>query len=152
MIHKEYALIFLSLFVLVSCDQSSNDKNNRTKGTLSMTRTKTASGLSYETMQTGSGATPQRKQRVMVHYTGWLDDNGKPGMQFDSSVDRGKPFSFVIGVGQVIQGWDEGVMSMKVGEKRRLFIPAVLGYGAHGVGSIPPHANLIFDVELLSIG
>jgi len=81
-----------------------------------------------------------------------LDTNGQPGTKFDSSVDRGQPFSFNIGVGQVIQGWDEGVALMKVGEKRRLYIPAALGYGAYGAGRvIPPHAALIFDVELLKL-
>jgi FKBP-type peptidyl-prolyl cis-trans isomerase len=88
----------------------------------------------------------------MVHYTGWLDNNGQPGTKFDSSIDRGQPFTFIIGVGQVIKGWDEGVMTMKVGEKRRLFIPASLGYGSRGAGQIiPPHASLIFDVELLKV-
>ena len=92
-------------------------------------------------------------QQVTVHYTGWLDADGQPGTKFDSSVDRGQPFSFVIGVGQVIKGWDEGVLEMKVGEKRRLFIPSDLGYGPYGAGSsIPPNAALIFDVELLKAG
>ena len=87
-----------------------------------------------------------------MHYTGWLDDNGVPGKKFDSSVDRGEPFKFVIGVGQVIKGWDEGVLTMKVGEKRRLIIPAALGYGARGAGNvIPPNSTLIFDVELISV-
>jgi peptidylprolyl isomerase len=117
-----------------------------------MSRTKTPSGLEYTILQEGSGVSPQRGNRVTVHYTGWLNAQEQPGAKFDSSVDRGTPFTFTIGIGQVIQGWDEGVASMKVGEKRRLFIPARLGYGAHGAGrSIPPHANLIFDVELISI-
>ena len=117
-----------------------------------MQRNKTNSGLEYEITQQGSGASPRKGQRVTVHYTGWLNNNGEPGTKFDSSVDSGTPFTFVIGVGQVIQGWDEGVMNMKVGEKRRLSIPANLGYGDRGAGAvIPPHANLIFDVELLKI-
>lgn len=96
-------------------------------------------------------AHPQKGQRVTVHYTGWLEESGKPGKQFDSSIDRG-PFAFIIGVGQVIKGWDEGVMAMKVGEKCRLTIPAALGYGTYGAGNvIPPNATLIFDVELISI-
>lgn len=100
----------------------------------------------------GSGATSQQGQRVTVHYTGWLDNNGELGMKFDSSKDRNQPFTFTMGRGQVIKGWDEGVMSMKKGERRRLIIPADLGYGAYGAGGIiPPNATLIFDVELLDI-
>lgn len=112
----------------------------------------TNSGLQYEIQQEGTGISPKKGQTVKVHYTGYLDDNGKLGKKFDSSVDRGQPFMFTIGVGQVIQGWDEGVMDMKVGEKRRLIIPAKLGYGARGAGHIiPPNATLIFDVELLGV-
>ena len=112
----------------------------------------TASGLGYEILTAGSGAKPNVGQTVTVHYTGWLDDNGKPGKKFDSSVDRGTPFSTKIGVGKVIPGWDEGLLNMQVGEKCRLFIPANLGYGSHGAGAaIPPNANLIFDVELIAI-
>lgn len=105
----------------------------------------TASGLKYTDVKVGSGASPVKGKQVKVHYTGTLE-NGK---QFDSSVGK-EPFSFVIGVGQVIQGWDEGVMSMKVGGKRKLVIPAQLGYGARGAGGvIPPNSTLLFDVELL---
>lgn len=108
----------------------------------------TSSGLQYEDKELGSGASPTRGNRVTVHYTGWLTD----GTKFDSSVDRGSPFEFTIGVGQVIKGWDEGVASMKVGGKRKLVIPADLGYGARGAGGlIPPGATLIFDVELLGV-
>ncbi len=89
---------------------------------------------------------------AIVHYTGFLDNNGEPGKKFDSSLDRGKPFSFVIDGGMVIAGWDEGVKGMKIGEKRRLIIPAKLGYGPRGIpGAIPGNATLIFDVELLDI-
>jgi len=117
-----------------------------------MTRQKKASGLEYEVLQEGTGASPKAGQAVTVHYTGWLDNKGKPGTKFDSSVDRGQPFTFVLGIGQVIKGWDEGVADMKVGEKRRLTIPATLAYGARGAGGlIPPNATLIFDVELLDI-
>ncbi|MDD2501489.1 MAG: FKBP-type peptidyl-prolyl cis-trans isomerase [Geobacter sp.] len=108
----------------------------------------TASGLQYVDLVEGTGKSPTKGKVVTVHYTGTLD-NGK---KFDSSVDRREPFSFVIGVGQVIKGWDEGVMSMKVGGKRQLIIPANLGYGARGAGGvIPPNATLHFDVELLGV-
>lgn len=108
----------------------------------------TDTGLQYEDIVVGEGATPQKGRRVTVHYTGTLED----GTKFDSSVDRGEPFSFTIGVGQVIKGWDEGVMSMQVGGRRRLTIPPTLGYGAQGAGGvIPPNATLLFDVELLSV-
>lgn len=109
----------------------------------------TSSGLQYIELTVGTGATAEAGKTVMVHYTGWLE-NGK---KFDSSVDRGQPFSFALGVGQVIKGWDEGVKGMKVGGKRKLTIPSKLGYGAQGAGGglIPPHATLIFDVELLGL-
>jgi peptidylprolyl isomerase len=106
----------------------------------------TSSGLKYEDAEVGQGGSPTKGKQVTVHYTGTLE-NGK---KFDSSRDRGQPFKFVIGVGQVIKGWDEGVSSMKVGGKRKLVIPPDLGYGARGAGGvIPPNAVLHFDVELL---
>lgn len=109
---------------------------------------KTASGLEYVDLVEGKGASPQKGQTVIVHYTGWLTD----GKKFDSSVDRNEPFAFQIGVGQVIRGWDEGVSTMKVGGKRKLTIPPDLGYGKRGAGGvIPPNATLVFDVELLDI-
>ena len=113
---------------------------------------KTASGLKYVDEKVGDGTAAVAGKKVSVHYTGWLDDNGKKGKKFDSSVDRGQPFEFSLGIGQVIAGWDEGVAGMKIGGKRTLMIPAALGYGAHGAGAdIPPNANLIFDVELLGV-
>lgn len=109
---------------------------------------KTASGLQYVEVKEGEGKTPAKGNTVVVHYTGKLEN----GTKFDSSVDRGTPFEFQLGVGQVIKGWDEGLASMKIGGKRTLIIPADLGYGARGAGSvIPPHATLIFDVELIDI-
>ncbi|NJL85359.1 MAG: FKBP-type peptidyl-prolyl cis-trans isomerase [Leptolyngbyaceae cyanobacterium SM1_1_3] len=109
----------------------------------------TSSGLKYIDLVEGTGASPQPSQRVTVHYTGTLED----GTKFDSSRDRNRPFGFTIGVGQVIKGWDEGVMSMHVGGRRTLIIPPDLGYGSRGAGGvIPPNAKLIFDVELLRIG
>jgi len=133
----------------------SRGTNNNTKD--SMTRTTLPSKLQYEVIKSADEASrsPQKGDMVFVHYTGWLaDENGNPRMdkKFDSSVDRGTPFNFAIGKGQVIRGWDEGVMLMKIGEKRRLIIPAALGYGAGGYpGLIPPNSTLVFDVELLDI-
>jgi len=108
----------------------------------------TDSGLKYEDLSPGEGEPAGPGQRVSVHYTGWLTDGG----QFDSSRDRNEPFSFVLGRGMVIRGWDEGVAGMRVGGRRKLTIPAHLGYGDAGAGGvIPPNAILVFDVELLAI-
>jgi peptidylprolyl isomerase len=112
----------------------------------------TSSGLQMIDTQPGTGAQPKQGQTAVVHYTGYLNDNGKKGKKFDSSVDRGQPFEFPVGAGRVIKGWDEGVASMKVGGKRTLIIPPQLGYGERGAGGvIPPNATLIFDVELLGV-
>ena len=109
---------------------------------------KTADGLQYWDIKAGTGDTAKSGQTVTVHYTGWLTD----GKKFDSSVDRGQPFQFHLGAGEVIKGWDEGVAGMKVGGKRQLRIPPELGYGSRGAGgAIPPNATLIFDVELLGV-
>lgn len=131
-----------TLFAALAFAQGSNDKPTKVEGK----PVKTASGLEYWDIKQGTGDTAKAGQKVKVHYTGWLES----GKKFDSSVDRGEPFQFSLGAGQVIKGWDEGVAGMKVGGKRQLKIPASLGYGARGAGGvIPPNATLIFDVELL---
>jgi peptidylprolyl isomerase len=112
----------------------------------------TASGLQMIDTQPGTGAQPKQGQTAVVHYTGYLNNNGAKGKKFDSSVDRGTPFEFPVGAGRVIKGWDEGVATMKVGGKRTLIVPPQLGYGDRGAGGvIPPNATLIFDVELLGV-
>ena len=112
----------------------------------------TPTGLQITDTKIGTGATPKTGQTCVMHYTGWLYQGGAKGAKFDSSVDRGQPFEFVIGAHQVIAGWDEGVATMKVGGKRTLIIPPELGYGARGAGGvIPPNATLMFDVELLGV-
>ncbi len=124
---------------------STDSNSEQTAGKETVT---TPSGLKYIDLNVGNGDSPKAKQAVVVHYTGTLE-NGK---KFDSSRDRNSPFSFTIGVGQVIKGWDEGVATMKVGGRRQLIIPPDLGYGAGGAGGvIPPNATLIFDVELLQV-
>ena len=117
--------------------------------------TTTPSGLQYEDTVPGTGAEAKPGQRVRVHYTGWLHDptaaNAR-GKKFDSSKDRGQPFHFRLGGGEVIRGWDEGVQGMRVGGVRKLTIPPELGYGARGAGGvIPPNATLLFEVELLGV-
>ena len=116
-------------------------------------RVKLPSGLQYEDVVVGSGAEAHDGHRVSVHYTGWLKTrDGSTGRQFDSSRERNEPFEFLLGSGQVIKGWDEGVRGMRVGGQRKLIVPARLGYGSTGAGkSIPPNATLLFDVELLGV-
>lgn len=115
-----------------------------------MAITTNPSGLQYEDTVLGSGAIAKAGQNVKVHYTGWLYNGGVQGAKFDSSKDRGQPFEFSLGAGQVIKGWDEGVQGMSVGGTRRLIIPAELGYGARGAGGvIPPNATLLFEVDFL---
>ena len=119
-----------------------------TTGAITLTNpTTTPSGLKYEDVVVGTGASPRNGQRVTVHYTGTFTN----GTKFDSSVDRGQPFSFIIGNGNVIKGWDEGVLTMKVGGKRLLEIPPALGYGARDYGPIPGGSTLLFEVELLGV-
>lgn len=117
--------------------------------------TTTAEGLAITELAAGKGAAIEAGAIAVVHYTGWLYEQGAPehkGRKFDSSLDRGEPFSFALGQGEVIQGWDQGVEGMKVGGKRRLVIPAALAYGERGAGGvIPPGATLVFDIELLGI-
>ncbi len=153
---EKYLVIFLlTAFALIpACTQNEGRKQEEQKvpqGAGQKTGTgmqKTPSGLQYEDLVPGSGDSPKAGKKVTVHYTGWLTN----GTKFDSSVDRNEPFTFVIGAGQVIPGWDEGVMSMKIGGKRKLVIPPELGYGAAGAGGvIPPNATLVFEVILLDI-
>jgi peptidylprolyl isomerase len=109
------------------------------------------SGVKYTDTVVGKGAEARPGQSVDVQYTGWIDQNGRKGAKFDSSRDRGKPFTFTLGTGQVIAGWDEGVARMKVGGKRTLVIPPPLAYGEKGSGTIPSGATLIFDIELVGV-
>jgi len=135
----------------VSADEkprATDKENTEKKGESKMQ--KLPSGLQYEDAKVGTGALPKTGQTCVMHYTGWLWENGAKGAKFDSSVDRGQPFEFPLGQGAVIKGWDEGVATMKVGGKRTLLIPPALGYGARGAGKvIPPNATLLFEVELL---
>ena len=114
--------------------------------------TMTPTGLKYQDLKEGDGPSPKNGQTCVMHYTGWLWENGAKGKKFDSSLDRGRPFDFPIGTGRVIKGWDEGVASMKVGGKRTLRIPPQLGYGERGAGGvIPPGATLLFEVQLVEL-
>lgn len=162
-IRRTIGIVFVVSFVLLATvltkKQSSTVQKMEQGKKMSLKVETTASGLKYQTLQPASdenAASPTKGQMVHVHYTGWLADaNGEPNLEkkFDSSVDRGQPFSFPVGVGMVIQGWEEGIRAMKVGEKCRLTIPSNLGYGQHGAGNvIPPNADLVFDVELLRLG
>lgn len=144
------AISLLILVGLIAAQTSPAKKSASASGPTKVTGepTKTASGLEYWDIKIGTGPTAQTGQHVKVDYTGWLT-NGK---KFDSSVGTGKPFDFLLGAGQVIKGWDEGVVGMKVGGKRQLRIPPGLAYGAAGYpGAIPPNATLIFDVQLVDV-
>jgi peptidylprolyl isomerase len=150
----EKFMIILLLIVAVAipaCSQKETklvQEDKKVPTVASSAQIKTPSGLAYEDLVGGSGASPAPGKQVVVHYTGWLEN----GTKFDSSLDKNEPFTFVIGAGQVIPGWDEGVMTMKIGGKRKLVIPPQLGYGAAGAGGvIPPNATLIFEVMLLDV-
>ena len=138
-----------TLVAQAASDLSSEETTEEATTDMPDNMTTTDSGLMYEDLEVGTGALPTPGQAVTVHYTGTLEN----GEKFDSSRDRNRPFSFTIGVGQVIRGWDEGVATMRVGGRRKLVIPPELGYGARGAGGvIPPNATLIFDVELIRVG
>ncbi len=164
--HKKIAALSLVAGICSACgpDTSTQKEETPTEETVKTTKEtirmiENESGLKHIVLSpAGTDAkNPNTGDRVMVHYTGWLydedaTDNDNKGQKFDSSVDRGKPFEFTVGIGQVIKGWDEGLVAMKVGESRRLVIPAELAYGSRSVGNvIPPDATLIFDVELLEV-
>ena len=143
MLYKIIIAVIIGVFIVI---YKVKETTHQPDASLEMTTTK--SGLQYSDITVGTGETPQTGQKVVVHYTGTLED----GQKFDSSVDRNQPFKFTLGIGQVIKGWDEGLSTMKVGGKRKLVIPAELGYGSRAVGSvIPANATLHFDVELLGI-
>jgi FKBP-type peptidyl-prolyl cis-trans isomerase len=138
------ALVVLCLFI-AACNTPSATQNQPGGAATEVTM---SDGLKYTDQQVGTGAVATAGKTAVVHYTGWLLD----GTKFDSSVDRNQPFSFPLGAGQVIKGWDEGVQGMKVGGKRTLIIPPALGYGVRGAGNvIPPNATLKFEVQLLDV-
>ena len=159
MIKKILALSFLVASLALTSSLTSNAKPEvkkievkQMKQVNEIKEVTTASGLKYVDKVVGTGLSPKTGQTVTVHYTGWLYTNGAKGTKFDSSVDRGEPFDFKIGIGQVIKGWDEGVSTMKIGGERDLIIPPDLAYGKGGAGSaIPPNATLIFNVKLLGV-
>ncbi len=145
---RQLVLLSSLVFLSTSFGQIASAGPQEGKGSRKMSQVTTPSGLAYVDEVVGNGPSPQQGQTVVVHYTGWLTN----GQKFDSSLDRGQPFEFVIGTGQVIRGWDEGVSSMKVGGKRKLTIPPDLAYGPRGAGGvIPPNAELIFEVQLLGV-
>ena len=143
-----FALVILLVILaggayIIISNQKDTSSPSSNENTITM-----PSGLSYQDLVVGSGQEAQQGDSVSVHYTGWLED----GTKFDSSIDRGTPFTFVLGAGNVIQGWDEGIVGMKIGGKRRLTIPPHLAYGEQGFsGVIPPNATMIFEVELVNI-
>jgi peptidylprolyl isomerase len=148
-----FLLAGLAAIALVALPAAGDEKGKAEteKGKSESKMERLPSGLQYEDVKVGTGASPKTGQTCVVHYTGWLWENGAKGAKFDSSVDRGQPFEFSLG-GRVIKGWNEGVATMKVGGKRNLLIPPALGYGERGMGGvIPPNATLFFEIELLGI-
>ena len=147
-----FALLAAVLFVLSACGEekkSDSDAGSSASGDCGSEPTTTDSGLEIEDLECGDGAEAKSGDSVKVHYTGTLED----GTKFDSSLDRGEPFNFQLGGGMVIKGWDEGIVGMKEGGKRKLTIPSDLGYGDQGFPpDIPPGATLIFEVELVEVG
>jgi FKBP-type peptidyl-prolyl cis-trans isomerase len=143
LLKRRQTVLFLILIVAVGAAAGWYFYSQRSQGGEIVTQ----SGLKYTDLQLGTGEYPARGDKVKVHYTGTLEN----GTKFDSSVDRGTPFEFTLGVGQVIKGWDEGLSTMKPGGKRRLVIPPNLGYGASSTGKIPANSTLYFDVELLGV-
>jgi peptidylprolyl isomerase len=140
-------LAVLAAFFALACERTPAPESGKAT-TMAENMETTPSGLQYVDLKVGTGASPKPGQTTVVHYTGWLVD----GKKFDSSKDRGQPFTFAVGRGQVIKGWDEGVATMKVGGTRKLVIPPDLAYGARGAGGvIPPNATLTFEVELLEV-
>ncbi len=137
---KLWIVLPLLALLLIACSQGTDNDDGMIT---------TESGLQYEVLASGDGPSPSAGDTAVVHYTGWLTD----GTKFDSSVDRGQPFEFGVGQGNVIQGWDEGVALMKVGDKWKFTIPPDLAYGERGIGGglIPPNSTLVFEVELLDI-
>jgi peptidylprolyl isomerase len=144
-------LAFIAAAALVGgC--SSNGTTSQTAAQPVSVAATPSQGLQITDVTVGTGASPKLGATLVMHYTGWLYENGAKGKKFDSSVDRGEPFQFQIGMGKVIAGWDKGIATMKVGGKRTLIIPPELGYGSSGAGGlIPPNATLLFDVELLDV-
>ncbi|MBL8149108.1 MAG: FKBP-type peptidyl-prolyl cis-trans isomerase [Blastocatellia bacterium] len=144
-----HCLLTILLTALLACLVPTVSKNSSLQEPEEDTSnyTTTESGLKYLDITEGIGRTPEKGQRLIVHYTGYLT-NGK---KFDSSYDKDRPFEFILGAGHVIKGWEEGLSNMKAGGRRRLVIPSSLAYGSKGKGDIPPNATLIFDIELLNI-
>ena len=147
---KTAIFLFISVITLSACVYGGSTKVEKKSEAETPKTITTESGLKYQDIKVGTGNSPKKGDMVVVHYTGTFEN----GEKFDSSVDRGQPFEFRLGMGQVIKGWDEGVATMKIGGKRKLIIPGNLAYGKNGISQggktiIPPNATLLFDVELL---